>query len=597
MDDIGALWASCFETLNQNISQTDYLIVCSAGNDDGVDAVYNSPMANIACRPELHSMAPQFLTVESISETRTPSAYSNYDASGTGHSVSAGGTDVTILQGPETLRFRLNRSGTSYAAPLVSGLASFLWSLEPSLTIFEIKQLLLSTNTTFEVQGGERGNLVDGFSAALEIDRLRQSPDLHKALVDVDDGTKDGNLREEIIYFSEDPDLIHTPDGRRGDGNVDMKDFRVFRDAWLQVNAETDYLDGPPTHFKRDLNFDGLVFDQSVSPPHPAPYNLRSTPGESLLEMIYSRYDFNGNGVLDQEMQSSSPPLDTISPFRVDPDTPVTGRRISRGLYRDIDVLFHKDVWQQDEENVVLEDAPPYPTTLPVEWTTNNMTTLFVSYLQSFDFHIDMEGGNPDAANDNYNEHVFFPAKEGLEIKSFFMLNKGRTGEWEGVVTIPYDLIGDIPLVSAHYRKTQGGELHQYNINFLPEKGEDLALVVAFDDLQFYSNTRNFASYFIEDSNNPESYEVIVKTPGSGTYGGFFIPIEEATQQEIKDRARDAAISALASRLKFPVALNGSPAFEAIYDTDGQEGGTFVEIYGIQASYNTIEGTPVQASP
>ncbi|MBI1175922.1 S8 family serine peptidase [bacterium] len=604
MDDLGALWAGCFETLNQNISRTNYLIVCSAGNDDGVDAAYSSPMANIACRPELRSMAPQFLTVESVSEDRTTSDYSNYDASGQGDSVSAGGTDVTVLQGPQANAFsHVDQSGTSYAAPLVTGIASFLWSLEPSLSIFEMKQLLMGTNTTFEVQGGERGNLVDGFSAALDIDRLRadyvlqqENFDRQRALVDVDDGTRDGNLRAALMNFEKNPDQIHTADGRRGDGVINMKDFRAFRDAWLQVNGEDKYLDGPPMHFKRDLNFDGLVFDQPVSPPHPAPYNLRSTPGESLPEEIYSRYDFNGNGFLDQDGQSASPSLDSLSPFKVDPDKEPTGRNLSQGFYRDIDVLLDEAIWEQDEENVVLSGAPPFPDELPVEWTTNNFTTLYVSYLQSFDMHIDMDGGNPDGANDNYNEHPYFPEREGLQIQSYFSVTKARTGDWEGVITIPFDVIADFPTVSVHYRKTVGDEFHQYLFSFLAAKGEDLALVLGFDELQFYSNTREFTSFFTDNSNNPVSEEVIGKRPGAGSYGSVLIPFEDYTTQEVKDRARELAIEALADRLKFPVALNGSPGLEAIYKTRSEAAGVLVEVYGIRALYDDIVGTLISPS-
>lgn len=591
MDDLGALYASAFKSLNQNTGYTDYLIVCSAGNDDGVDAVYNSPSANVACRPELNARAPNFLTVENVMEDRTTSPTSNYDISGAGDSVSAGGTGVTVLYGPSNLSYSI-RSGTSYAAPLVTGLASFLWSLEPSLTIQEMKSLLMHTNTTFEVQGGERGNLVDGFSAALAIDELRQSPDLHRALVDVDDGTLDGNLREEIIHFSEDPDQIHTPDGRRGDGVINMKDFRAFRDAWVHVIGETDHLDGPPTHFKRDLNFDGLVFDQPVSPAHPEPYDIRSTSGESLPEMIYSRYDFNGNGVLDPENQSASPPVESLAPFRADPDTEFDGRSASRGILRDVDVLLDKNLWEQNEENVVLNNAPPYPDELPFDWTTNNLTTLFVADLQSFDLHIDMDGGDPDGAGDNYDDHPIYPMDEGLEVQSYFSMTKGRTGEWEGIITVPYLDFSEIPTVWIHYRKSSGDEFHQYIVRFVGKQGEDVALTLGFDELQLYSNTREFVGHYIGDSGNPTSEEIIAKRPGAGIYGSVLVPHEEWSQKEVRDRARDLAVSALAGRLKFPAAFNGSPAFEGIYRTESEEAGVLVEVYGIRAIYDEIEGVP-----
>ena len=597
MDEVGAVWAYAFENLNEDLPQTDYLIVCSAGNDDGVDAAYNSPMANIACRPELHDVAPQFITVESVSEDRTPASYSNYDAGGQGNAVSAGGTDVTVLQGPQTLAYKVNQSGTSFAAPLVAGLASFLWSLDPSLTVEEMKTILLNPGTTYEVDAGGRAPLVDGFAAALAIDFLRQNFDLQRALVDVDDGTKDGNLRQRILPFSEDPDRIHTSDGRRGDGVVDMKDLRAFRDAWLQAIEEDDYLDGPPRHFKRDLNFDGLVVNQPASPFHPEPYDLRSTAGESLPEMVYSRYDFNGNGKLDADNDTANPSLDAVSPVKRDPDTPVTRWSRGAGLLRDVDVLLDEDIWDQGEENVILTSAPDYPDTLPFGWTTNSLLTLTVPYLQSFDFHIDMDGGNPEAAEDNYDEHPFFPMREGLQISSFFSATKGRFGEWEGVITIPYDIIFDFPVVSVQYRITEGSEIRQFIINMLPVTGEDIGLELGFNQLGFKSNTRTFVGSYEEGLDNPDSTEVICRRPGFGTYGSITIPQEDYTIEEVRIRSRDAAIGLVGGFLLFRDVFTGEPNYEAIFETEFVGQDVRVDIYGIIATYNNIVGTPNAGNP
>jgi hypothetical protein len=591
VDGLGSLWADSFEQLNANhLNDSDYLVVCVAGNESGIDARYQSPMANIACRPDLDARVPNFLTVENVTREKVPASRSNYDHSGTGSSVSAGGTGVVVLQGPEFTDFAFDKSGTSYSSPLVAGIASFLWSLDPELSVEEVKFLLQGDNTTQEVAGGNRGNLVDGFAAAVGIDQLRGNLDLHRALVDVDDGTLDGNLRQELLYFEMDPDLIHTEDGRRGDGKVNMKDFRVFRDAWLQINGHTEYLDGPPQHFKRDLNFDGLVNSQPASPPHPAPYAIEPVPGAMLDEAIYSRYDYNGNGRLDAEQQSASPSLESISPFKVNPDTPVTGRSVSRGLLRDIDVLLNPAVWEQDEENVMVTGSHPAPLRIhmpPTGWTTNSLHTLTVNYLRSFDLHIDMEAGDPATLDDI----SFVP--DGLYVQSFFGLTKARFAEWQGVLTVPFTT-QDFPTVTIIYKKTVGDEYHEYNFWFQPELGEDIALAVAFDDLQLYSNSREFASSYLEDSNNPVSRETIARTPDSGFYTTFFISHEESTPEEIRKRARDAAVSLLADRLKFPVALNGSPAIEPLFDRiDFLDNGVVYGIVGITASYNSIVGTPI----
>lgn len=614
LDELGTLWATSFRNLNRRLANTDYLVVCSAGNDDGVDAVYNSPMANVACRPELHVMAPQFLTVESVQMDRNPAAYSNYDFSGRGHAVSAGGTEVTVLAGPGMFDHRLARSGTSYAAPLVTGLASYLWSLEPSLTISEMKHLLLSSNTTFTVQSGERSPLVDGYSAALEIDRLRQSPDLHRALVDVDDGTKDGNLRMELAHWSEDPSRIHTHDGRRGDGKVTMRDLRAFRDAWIQVNGWTGAMDGAPTHFKRDLNQDGLVFDQPVDPVHPEPYDIRSAPGQALPEMIYSRFDFNGNGLLDQDGHRWRPGPENISPFKIDPDTPVVEQDVRKGLVRDVDVLLDSDVWEQDEENVLLRYDPgfgfnsgPYGDPAPQGWTTNSIsdfgiTTSVNDYLWSCDLHVTMEGATPNSWNEGYFDWPVPLMKDGLWIDSFVRMEKGRSGEWEGVVTVPFMDPDDIyrvnlpegfPWVTVSYKKTQGSEIHQYSFGFQPELGEDIALSVAFDDLQFYSNTRQFRGYF-GNSDLPVSEEIISKVPGSSPFTTFFIRFEDYDVEQVEELARLAAADALAGRLKFPSVFNGSPDLSAIMKEEFRESDVKVEVYGIIARYDQILGVSAE---
>ncbi|HVR34753.1 MAG TPA: S8/S53 family peptidase [Methylomirabilota bacterium] len=599
-DAAGEFWARSFERLNGRIANTNYLIVCAAGNENqlGVDARHGSPPANIACRLFLNSIVPQFITVENVAESREPRPSSNYDRSGLGDSVSAGGTHVTVLKGPTTTLYGLNWSGTSFSAPLVAGLASFLWSLDPSLTIHEIKSLLMSDQTTHEVESGDRANLVDGYAAAMAIDLLRGKHDLQRALVDVDDGTLDGNLRQELMDFSEDPDAIHTPDGRRGDGVVNMKDFRVFRDAWLQVNDEADYLDGPPAHFKRDLNFDGLVFNQAVSPPHPTPYNIGSRTDAPLIEKTYSRYDYNGNGRLDPETDEFDPVLTAISPVKVDPDTPVTGRSVSQGLLRDVDVLLDTDVWEQDEENVLLTGSHPSPgvygTSPPFGWTTNAMLTLSIGYLKSFDLHLDMEEGDPDSWDEGYDDHPYYPTRDGFWVDSYFNLTKARYGAWQGVVTVPFDVFfeGFTP-VFLHYKKTVGDEFHQYLICILPERGEDIGLKVGFDELQLVSNTRQFTAEYLEEASNRESFEVIAKTPSGDTYSNFLLPYEEYSIDELNRRASEAANAALGGRLKFPGALNGSPHIEGIYRTESEESGYRVHIYGIIAFYNSIVGMPI----
>jgi hypothetical protein len=604
VDGLGWLWAHCFENLNTHLSRTDYLIVCVAGNESGIDARYQNPMANIACRPTLSARAPNFVTVENVTRHKEPNGRSNYDHSRQGDSVSAGGSNVIVLQGPDPTGFHFDKSGTSYAAPLVSGVASFLWSLDPSLTVAQMKSLLKGPATTQEVQSGERANLVDGFAAALGIDLLREDHTLHRNLVDVDDGTLDGNLRLELMHFSEDPFAIHTADGRRGDGRINMRDFRAFRDAWLQVIGETDHLDGDPAHFKKDLNFDGLVGSAFVSPPHPAPYAIQPSVGTFLSEEIYSRYDFNGNGRLDIDTDHYSAPTNALAPFKVDPDTPVEKRNERLGILRDVDVLLSPDVWEQDEENVLLDyddgssgGPTPYGSVPPENWTTNafvqfDLYSSSMPFLWSFDLHLDMEAGNPEAAANTGPNDLGDMIIDGFYIDSTYRYRKARIGEWEGVVSVPFagpeDLLStalppDFPFVGLWYQRTVNDEYHQYRIYFRPEPGEDVGLSVGFDEFQFYSNTRGSGPGLPTTYRDLPSVETIAKVPGADPYLSFYLPGERF--HEMQDEARNAAIQ-LAGRLRTPDYLPGSPELEAIFVWENDEfGGVTVRVYGLEAIY------------
>ncbi len=84
------------------------------------------------------------------------------------------------------------------------------------------------------------------------------------------------------------------------DGLVDMRDFRRFRDAWLQLcvaepgndpgcPSGSILLDGDPQAPKRDLNFDGCAQPKAMPPAHGPCRNNES---------VQPRFDFNGDGRL-----------------------------------------------------------------------------------------------------------------------------------------------------------------------------------------------------------------------------------------------------------------------------------------------------------
>jgi PKD repeat protein len=212
-------------------------------------------------------------------------------------------------------------SGTSMAAPHVTGLIGYLLAFDPTFTVQEIRGLVTNVNhshpVAFEASetfGGRNprppappndvhsgafppgmlrvalpppvlgpANRIDAFATVLGIDTIRPGHPVQRALVDVDDGTIDGNDRTMVA-------------DARGDERVSMRDFRRFRDAYLIAKAEAfpEFVGEialslrDATSMKNDLNRDGCVQELGTD-----------TPTCMSDENVYPRFDFNGNGVLD----------------------------------------------------------------------------------------------------------------------------------------------------------------------------------------------------------------------------------------------------------------------------------------------------------
>jgi hypothetical protein len=281
------------------------LIVGAAGNSSQlhgkpVEARHGSPWNHAALELAYeHVIVVEALGLDlSASSSAVRAPFSNPY----GH-VSAPGVDILSTWSGSAYAYS---SGTSMAAPFVTGLIAYLLSLDPTLTNGEIREILRATAVpTDATDGVEASHRVDAFSAVLDIDRVRGNDRVLRMLLDVDDGTADGNLR----VHSSSPGVDYTdPDadgnGGIGDGSIDMSDFRRWRDLYLQF-AEADglALDGSATHPKRDLNGNG----ESVDDPD---------------EFLYPLADFNGDGVL--------------SPFE---GVEMSGHLAGRGPLTDLQVL------------------------------------------------------------------------------------------------------------------------------------------------------------------------------------------------------------------------------------------------------------------
>ena len=247
----------------------------AAGNDSefafGTQvALWASPMTNAA----LSQFARNIIVVEAVrlpgnvgAGATTRSIFSNVN----GH-LSAPGSDIMSASMPRDYEAM---SGTSMASPHVAGLVGYLYALDPSLpspTLDANPILDLLLANAVPANGGAKPR-IDAFATAMDVDRVLGSNVVLRKLVDVDDGTPDGNQRTN----ADGTDFVTDA---HGDGKVSMADFRRWRDWVLQIHEpQAQFLDGSANHEKKDINRDGAV---EIGAP----------------EDIYTRGDFNGDGEL-----------------------------------------------------------------------------------------------------------------------------------------------------------------------------------------------------------------------------------------------------------------------------------------------------------
>src|SRR5258708_18806834 len=199
-----------------------------------------------------------------------------------------------------------------------------------------------------------------------------------KDVVDFNVYSPDGNPRQKLGPDGVDkgPDTkftqVHAAPGSRPyytdpDGKVDMRDFRRFRDAWLQTCADAPslarnvdscpaldaiMLNGADDHPKKDLNFDGCVYLPLASDPNKC----------GTTELDYSRFDFNGDGKVSRSATAPMPLLLDGTPSAAS-RTPMT----------DLDVL--KSQW-----GLNTGELPGDPRTADTEgWNPSDLDKLMES--------------------------------------------------------------------------------------------------------------------------------------------------------------------------------------------------------------------------
>ncbi len=212
--------------------------------------------------------------------------------------IAAPGRSLVPLVGPGGTPTYQVSEGTSLASPFVAAAIGYLAALAPT-TQLESLVATLKQRARADIAETDTPRL-DMYEAALSL------PGVAAKLVDVNGPLADGNDR--ILYGDDGAPL--GPDEIRGsptvggprfsspDGRVDLRDFRVFRDAFLDGCRRGDLtssacppagqiaLDGTTFHPKFDTNLDGCISGDGVT-------------GCDRSEVLYSRLDFNGDGLLD----------------------------------------------------------------------------------------------------------------------------------------------------------------------------------------------------------------------------------------------------------------------------------------------------------
>ncbi len=251
----------------------------------------NSPLNNAAIRHP----GTYYIAAGAIDEFGHPWSRSNREASmwAPGKSIESTTSDTS-----GTGSSYGTGSGTSFAAPHVTALAAYVWTLDTKLAPSELQSLLLDT--------ADGGN-VDAFAAVVGLDETRGNVEIQRALADMDDGTLDGNHRWRIMDEGcEDHDVasrgvceVKTLPTRRGDGIIDIRDFRVLRDALVHAEGKGENLDGSAENVMRDLNRDGCVFEHGGAKGSGiVPWGIETDGGcgDAIDENDYPRMDLNGDG-------------------------------------------------------------------------------------------------------------------------------------------------------------------------------------------------------------------------------------------------------------------------------------------------------------
>jgi hypothetical protein len=422
----GKLFAALQHVLIVGTQRPLPIVVAAAGNDSDQglgrqDARYNSPWANAG----LVQGQSNVIVVEGLANDPGAAGGASRSSSSNDHGhVSAPGFDVATAHDPGASAYTLKR-GTSFATALVSGLVGYLYTLAPDLpwptpASNPVRELLRSPAVAIAVgdPGAGAAKRVDAFAAALAIDQMAGQPAdrVLRMLLDIDDGTPDGNERVKAdgsVNVSEDAD----GDAGPGDGVIDMSDFRRFRDWLLQATGHPNLaLDGAPNHPKKDLNGDREV-------------------GTFVDENVYPRGDFNGDGILDQNLKAKVPGF----------ANPVTDFEVFQKLYNgDMPARELPTLLNSTDLGI---DASQCMAAIGARTVTSR---ILLGNHRSWDSQFHLRAGRPPAA-----EHVY-SLPPGADGHTAIVVLDGTVASADGPV--PTDAVAFRQVTAAELRP--GADLH-----------------------------------------------------------------------------------------------------------------------------------------
>jgi len=127
----------------------DVLVVHAAGNE-GFDIDENPTYPSDNNNDATGDICNNFINVGSISirlDSTFVSGFSNYGKKNV--DLFAPGDEIYTTAAGNTYKFD---SGTSLAAPMVSGTAALIWSYYPNLTASDVKQIIMTSGTSYDLE-------------------------------------------------------------------------------------------------------------------------------------------------------------------------------------------------------------------------------------------------------------------------------------------------------------------------------------------------------------------------------------------------------------------------------------------------------------